>query len=298
MNAFTWHMRRTTNAARTLGVVTYADSDTARPLTPAEAQRYVADASTWWHAVSLRSLSQLTADWLEGANLFLPAYLAASPDPETRDLIPTLVDANRAGFMTACSQPGHEPTEGYDGWMWSQLAAVTGFCGLDTVASLQDAIQDIDGLHFYAWAPGTQFARRPHAEQRIELFEIPATIRENPATGETWLNTVFGPPRSRRELRQTYRGDLNRDAIKTLQNTWQVTIAETEYGRNDRLWPLLEHWAKVRLGLATPHTNVIRDGLGRGWQLDPATDGAASCVTPPARPASASCWRSGRPSPP
>lgn len=274
MNAFTRRASRAVNTARTLGIVTYADGDTARALTPAEAEQYVADADTWRRAVSLRSMSQLTADWLEGKSLYLPAYLAASPDPETRDLIPTLVAANRAGFMTTCSQPGHEPTEGYDGWMWSQLAAVTGFCALDTVASLQDAVQGIDGLYFYAWAPGTQFARRPRGEQRIELFEIPATVRENPTTGETWLNTVFGPPRSRRELRQTYRGDLNRDAIKTLQNAWQVTIAETEYGRNDRLWPMLADWAKQLLDPAARHSNVIRSGLGQGWRLD-LSEGAA-----------------------
>lgn len=206
-----------------------------RPLTPAERARYRDDAEAWWQAATLRELGLLTADWLEGRNLYLPAYGATCPDPETRELIPTLAAANRAGYVTYCSQPGHDPHTGFDGWQWQQLAAVCGFCDEHTAASLYAAVTRDTGIVAYTWPPGEK--------RRSDLFDVPATIRQHPATGDVWVNTVFGPPLSRRDLRGIYRGDLPRPAIKTLQRSWQVTLFDPEYGRNDRLWPLLDQWA-------------------------------------------------------
>lgn len=212
-----------------------------RPLTCDERARYRADAQPWFRATSLRSLGQLTADWLEGRNLYLPAYGATCPDPETRPLIPALAAANRAGLVTDCSQPGQEPELGYNGRLWRQLAAVSGFCDERTAASLADAFAPHateDGLYVYIWAPG-----RKRRDRRPE-YEIPATLHADPHNpGDQWLSTVFGPPLTRREIRSIYRGNLPRAAVKTLQGAWQVTLADTEYGRNDLLWPLIEKWA-------------------------------------------------------
>lgn len=216
-----------------------------RPPTPAERAQYRADAANWFQATDLRDLGQLTADWLEGKNLYLPAYGATCPDPETRPLIPTLAAANRAGYVTDCSQPGHEPTLGYNGRLWRQLAAVSGFCDERTAASLAAFFTGHageDALCVYIWAPG-----RKRRDQRTE-YEIPATVHADPHDpGDQWLSTVFGPPLTRREVRSIYRGDLSRAAVKTLQSAWQVTLADTEYGRNDRLWPLLGKWAAGEL---------------------------------------------------
>jgi uncharacterized protein DUF6919 len=212
-----------------------------RPLTREERARYRADANAWFRASSLRSLGLLTADWIEGKNLYLPAYCATCPDPETRPLIPTLAAANRAGLVTNCSQPGRGPAPGYNGRLWRQLAAVSGFCDERTAASLNEAFAGHaaqDGLYVYIWGPDRK-PRRKRGE-----YEIPATVHadaHDPA--DEWLSTVFGPPLSRREVRSIYRGDLSRAAVKTLQGAWQVTIADTEYGRNDRLWSLLDKWA-------------------------------------------------------
>ncbi|HZP54613.1 DUF6919 domain-containing protein [Actinocrinis sp.] len=215
--------------------------DRDRPLTPAERAQYRADAATWYQAASLRSLGLLTADWLEGRNLYLPAYGATCPDPETRDLIPTLAAANRAGYVTDCSQPGHAPTLGYNGRLWRQLAAVSGYCDERTAASLHEAFAPRaveHGLYVYIWAPGRK-PRRTRGQ-----YEIPATIHADPHDpGDQWLSTVFGPPLSCREVRSIYRGALSRPAVKALAGAWQVTLADTEYGRNDRLWPLLAEWA-------------------------------------------------------
>lgn len=218
-----------------------------RPLNLAERAQYRADAARWFQATSLRSLGMLTADWLEGKNLYLPAYGATGPDPETTPLIPTLAAANRAGYVTDGSQPGHEPTLGYNGRLWRQLAAVSGFCDEHTAVSLADTFEPHGGphgLYVYVWAPGTKL---PRARRDGELFHIPATIHADPRNpADQWLSTVFGPPLTRREVRSIYRGDLPKPAIKTLCGAWQVTLADAQYGRNDRLWPLLEQWATAR----------------------------------------------------
>lgn len=82
----------------------------------------------WSQAGSLEDVAALTADWLEGSLTSQPGYVrGAGPDPETESLIPVLAAVNRAGFLTTCSQPGHEPSLGVDGAMWAQRPAVEGF---------------------------------------------------------------------------------------------------------------------------------------------------------------------------
>lgn len=217
-----------------------------RPLTPAERVQYRADADTWFRASILSDLGRLTADWLQGRNLYLPAYAATCPDPETRELIPALAAANRAGYVTNSSQPGHDPETGFDGWQWQQLAAVSGFCDEHTAATLLAMTEHTTGLVAYTWPPGSK--------RRSDLHDVPATIRQDPASGDIWVNTVFGPPLSRREVRSIYRGDLPRPAIKALQGAWQVTLFDPDYGRNDRLWPLLEQWAASATSRTTTAT--------------------------------------------
>lgn len=214
------------------------ENDHDRALTPAEQRQWRTDRDTWFQATSLRSLGQLTADWLEGNNLYLPAYGATCPDPETRPLIPTLAAANRAGYVTDCSQPGHDWTTGFDGRQWRQLAAVSGYCDQRTAMSLYAAAAPGTGVVAHMWAPGSK--------RRDDRFDVAATIRENWDTGEGWVNTVFGPPLSRRDVLGIYRGELCRAAVKTLTRAWQITLYDPEYGRNDRLWPLLEQWAAGR----------------------------------------------------
>jgi len=237
------------------GLIVRTDTED-RPLTAAERARYRADAAPWFRATSLRSLGMLTADWLEGANLYLPAYGATCPDPETRPLIPTLAAANRAALVTTCSQPGHGPTVGYNGRLWRQLAAVSGFCDETTAASLRAALIGHPDLYVYIWGPGS---KRAGAQ-----YEIPATVHADPHDPEDqWLSTVFGPPLPRRAVRCIYRGDLNRAAVKTLCGAWQVTLADTQYGRNDRLWPALHTWATgVRPTPSTTTTDPTNSARG------------------------------------
>lgn len=82
----------------------------------------------WSQARSLEDVAALTADWLEGSVASQPGYAReAGPDEESLELVPVLAAVNRAGYLTTCSQPGHEPTVGADGAVWAQRPAVEGF---------------------------------------------------------------------------------------------------------------------------------------------------------------------------
>src|SRR6185312_9521071 len=71
----------------------------------------------WQFARTLADLGNLTADWLEGVNSYLPAYFPDDdgrirPAGETLPLIPHLARANRNGYVTRGSQPGIALTDG------------------------------------------------------------------------------------------------------------------------------------------------------------------------------------------
>lgn len=152
----------TDSLAQTMAPIVRTE-DGERPLTADEQRQYERDADTWWTANSLPALGQLTADWLEGRSLFLPAYCATGPDPETTDLIPTLAALNRAGLVTDSSQPGHGPVEGYDGRMWLQRAYVSGYTDAGTIHSLAAALAHHDDLILVParQTRGTQTGPRP-----------------------------------------------------------------------------------------------------------------------------------------
>lgn len=84
--------------------------------------------SEWSKAETLDDVAALTALWLEGALLAQPGYARGrGPDPETAPLTGTLARANRAGFLTTCSQPGFAERFDADGRRWAQRPAVDGF---------------------------------------------------------------------------------------------------------------------------------------------------------------------------
>lgn len=244
MIALTARGRRATTV-NALDVVTYADGDNERPLTPAEIDQWHADADTWRHARTLPELANLGADWLEGKNLFLPAYFGADPDPETRPLIPTLAAVNRAGIFTDTSQPGHGPCEGYDGRMWLQRAYVSGYTDIDTIHSLGAALAEHhDGITLWC-LPARQGPSNPVQDRDY----FPVTIREDDDTAETGayeVMSVAGLTPNYRHVKELYGGDLNRAAIKTLQGAWHVTVSDNDYHDHDWLWTALADWAARR----------------------------------------------------
>jgi hypothetical protein len=256
-----------TPTVHVLDVVTYAGGDQERPLTVDEIEQWHADADTWRQAATLTELADLGANWLEGKNIYLPAYFGADPDPETRPLIPTLAALNRAGIFTDSSQPGHGPVEGYDGRMWMQRAYVSGYTDADTMRSLGAAFGTHRDTLIFWCLPVRQGPRRA----ALDRDYFPATLRENDDIAETGLcevMSVAGLTPTRRDVKELYGGDLSRAAVKTLQDAWHVTVAENEYEDSGRLWTTLADWANRRLNPAAPHASVVRTGLGRGWRLD------------------------------
>ncbi|WP_158687614.1 DUF6919 domain-containing protein [Streptomyces sp. AA1529] len=165
-----------------------------------------ADRRTWADARTLNDLGQLMARWLEGDLKSWPGYAAGyGPDEETRPLIRALAAANRAGFLTTCSQPGTDGT-GYDGAHWRQRAAVDGF------------VADPDML---------QRVRR--AAQRHGL---------RATTGGQWTCatdrngepiTVFGQRVDDRVLRSTWHG-IHRTAYRAVADAQPVAVVHPVWG--------------------------------------------------------------------
>lgn len=184
-----------------------------------------ADAERWQEARTVVDLADLTALWLEGEIGSQPGYAAGyGPDPETLDLIPVLADANRAGYLTHQSQPGEPPGIGYDGETWAQRAAVCGYASADLAARLHAAATEA-GLIVHVYAP----SRR---RRRGERHGTTVTTRAGqPYTG-------FGQ-RLPRHLIQFLYGDCHPDAVAAIQAAHQVTVIDPEWGRDDRLWPVL-----------------------------------------------------------
>lgn len=176
----------------------------------------------WKNASTIADLGHAMADWLEGRIRIWPGYGDPRPDDETRHLILTLAAANRAGCVTTNSQPGLASCRGYDGRMWRQRAAVDGWIA-DT--------RLLDRIRTEASRAGlTVISNRPGVRSHPGM---PVTE----AGGE--VTTGFGwTPGHRRLIASEWRG-LGRDALRELRDATHLTLIDTEWGRDNRLWPAL-----------------------------------------------------------
>lgn len=177
----------------------------------------------WKDARTVADLGQAMADWLEGRIPNSPVEIDSGIYDETRHLVPTLAACNRAGLVTTCSQPGHPPTRGHDGRTYRQRAAVAGWIA-DT--RLLDRIRTAAkqaGITVLAHRPGTQF------HEGITVTE---------ANGEpcTWFGRTMG---HRKQIEYEWPG-TGRHAIRELRTSVQLTLIDPEWGRDNRLWPMLD----------------------------------------------------------
>jgi len=170
-------------------------------------------------AATLADLGELTARWLEGEIPEIPSY-RGGPDPETAPLVPVLAAANRAGFVTVCSQPGTNPDTGYDGATWVQRAAVDGVCDMATAQRLVWAANRA-GLRAIV-APA-----RAEDDQRVEV-----TLRND----EPY--TFFGV-RAWPEIAREFGAEDNNTLREVIGASYQVTLIDPEYGAGEALWELL-----------------------------------------------------------
>lgn len=153
--------------------------------------------------------------------------------PQTA-VFPALVMANRAGFVTTGWQAGGGAPVEVDGWIWTQLAAVTGLCSEPTARSLCDHLDGGAGVLPNTIAPPDSRRSRPGGPFARGIW---ATWCENPDTREKRTPMLFGEPASRRSLRSMF-GEAAAGA-------WQCTFFAAGWDRNDRLWPFLTAWAEA-----------------------------------------------------
>lgn len=189
-------------------------------------------APQWAHTRTLTDLGELTAQWLEQTIPTQPGY-HGGPAEETLPLVPTLAAANRAGYVTYSSQPGHDG-DGYDGVRWQQRPAVEGLvAGGPAAAGLVAAARGCDGLQVLVQSAARWRCR----------YDWAVTVTRRWVAGEWEPMTGFGVQLSRRELASLYDG-CPRAAVRAAQGAWQVTLIDPEWGDGGRLWELLDGWAR------------------------------------------------------
>jgi hypothetical protein len=171
----------------------------------------------WLAASTMLELGELAARWLEGDLSWQPCYYGDEPEPETAGLIGVLALANRGGFFTDQSQPG-EIGDGY-----SQRAFVDGFADEATAERIRVAFSSTDLV---------VIAIPAHVDRTCAL--VPVT--RDGVEEFTWLGTGVAID----DLRASYEGLVSPQALLGLMSAWQLHIFDPVWGRNDRLWPILE----------------------------------------------------------
>jgi len=95
------------------------------------------DLAAWRAAATYAELCELGARFLEGELCAFPGWMATDIDEETDALVPTLARANRGGFLTVASQPGHAEHEPRPGARYRNRAFVAGFASAAALRRIQ-----------------------------------------------------------------------------------------------------------------------------------------------------------------
>jgi hypothetical protein len=168
-------------------------------------------ARPWSEATTILEVGELMARWLNGELRACPTYYG-KPDPETLKspgLLSALKTANRAGFITAQSQPGSDGL-GFDGQRWEQRAAVCLFCPKPQVGALTSRMRGA-GVNIVTGQTGQRVTRRAGLDY-IPFHPYPA-----------WELDL-----------------LNHDTVKLIDTeTVPMVLVDPIDGRNDVLWPAL-----------------------------------------------------------
>lgn len=201
-----------------------------------------ADRKLWRSATTLPELGELMAQWLEGRIASRPGYMPDSgPDPETEHLVPVLARLNRAGYVTEGSQPGEQSyctcgDQGCHGEWFAQRAAVEGFADDTTLDWIRAAVAGTE-LTLIVHRPQSRrealwrlLARAPALPFAAGL---PVTVTQNR------VHTAFGSRIRVGELLLCF-DTVSDEMFDLLYASWQVTVIDPEWGRDDLLWPVLD----------------------------------------------------------
>ncbi|MFE7442380.1 DUF6919 domain-containing protein [Streptomyces chartreusis] len=184
------------------------------------------DRNRWKATQNIGQLGGLMALWLEGIIASWPGYQPNyGPDEETKDLIPTLVACNRAGYVTVGSQPGIDPAPGFDGKVWAQRAAVEGFVtDQDLLRRLVDAAE----------TAGLEVELVDQLDKDAKGLTV--TTRGGRA------HTNFGGYVSGRHLRGAIWPGIGAGALDDVFRATRITLAAPEYGvaSGALLWEVLD----------------------------------------------------------
>lgn len=179
------------------------------------------DDRAWAAAETLQDLCNLTVDWLEGRLQSQPGYDAPVDIDEAEGLDVALAMLNQCGYLTRNSQEGSAGL-GYDGVWWEQLAVVEGFADGDTLAWLQQTLK------------GTRY--------RLLVTSVYKSGHRHKGTTVTWRAdrpyTRFGYQLDAGHLADLEFDGCSEPAIAAVCAAWQITIHDTEPGKND-LWATL-----------------------------------------------------------
>ena len=201
-----------------------------------------ADRRAWKQARTLTELGELAARWLEGDIASQPGYRPnCGPARETAGLIPTLARLNRAGYYTVGSQPGLAPTEGHDGRVWTQRAAVTGFADDDTWDRIRTAVERARQLVLIAHRtpPRGRVWTRPRRLRGAGMAITTAGDR---------VHTQFGARMSLGDI-EGYLWELGQEGFAAVRGALQVTVIDPVWGRDDVLWSVLNTVVGDRIGV-------------------------------------------------
>jgi len=175
------------------------------------------DVEQWAAARTLADLGELTARWLEGSLGYQPAFEGERPSA-SEPRVPALIAANRAGFVTHYSQSGLALDEGRG----QQRAVVCGFGAEETMHRIGRALLGTD-LVALVYPPGG----------RLDGLQIPVSVSGG------LVGTWAGAEMPVADIVEYFGGDCHRLAVEALCASWQATLFDPHWGRDDLLWDRL-----------------------------------------------------------
>lgn len=156
-----------------------------------------------------------------------PGWGAADLDRESDPLREHLLACHSAGFLTVASQPGVSGARDHDGQLRVQRAFVCGFASEATARKLARLCNAAD-------------------------LEVRVFGRDDPRGDETAVASRGGTPyafagyNAFEEELECFSGACSRRGLKALAGASYVSLIDLVWGREDRLWTLLNDALRTR----------------------------------------------------